>query len=109
LTFGSIDNGTSASSITACGTEPRRSGVVARVVVEEPHLQVVGDVLNAVDALGGVRPLALLREAADRAAQHHVALVGRDGDRLVVDAGLPEELLLDVVAQVVIGHDVLVC
>ena len=40
-------------------------------------------------------------------ALENVAVVGRDGDRLVVDARLPEELLLDVETQLVIGHDVL--
>jgi len=67
----------------------------------------VVDLGDAVHPPGGVRRLALLAEAADRPAQRHVAVVGRDGDRRVVDARLPEELLLDVEPQFLVGHDVL--
>src|SRR5206468_12024844 len=79
----------------------------AAEAVEESRGGLVVDLGDAVHALGGVRRLALLAEAADRPAQRHVAVVGRDGDRLVVDSRLPEELLFDVVTQFVIGHDVL--
>src|SRR5439155_19928582 len=78
-------------------------------LVEEPDLQLVVDLLDAVDALGVIRGLELLADAADRPAECDVAAVGGDGDRPVVDPGLPEQLLSDVHAQLVIGHDGLLC
>jgi hypothetical protein len=82
-----------------------RSGVVAPLPVEQLHLQVVLDRDDAVHPLGGVLGLALLAEAAHGAAQRDATVVRRDGDRVVVELGVPVELVADVCGEVgVPGH-----
>ena len=59
--------------------------VCAPFVVHDLHVELVVDVLDAVDALRVLLRLVLLPQAADRAAKRDDAFLGRDGDRGAVD------------------------
>jgi hypothetical protein len=58
-------------------------GVDASVCVQEPHLELVIDVVDAGLAAGGGDGGSLLAEAADRAAERDQPVVGLDGDLVV--------------------------
>jgi hypothetical protein len=57
-----------------------------------------------VDALGRLLGFVLLPERADGPAKRHRAVVGRDRDCGIVELGVPEELVVDFVDQLSIGH-----
>jgi hypothetical protein len=71
-------------------------GVVAPVVVQNPHLQFVVDALDAVHALSVLLCLALHPQAADRSAQRHDAVVGEHADFAGIDLRVPQKLVADI-------------
>ena len=79
-TLAPIVAGTSVLSVSACRMSPRRSAFARPLVVHDLHVELVVDVLDAVDALRILLRLALLAQAADRAAKRDDAFLGRDGD-----------------------------
>ena len=60
--------------------DPADVGVGTTLVVKDPDLQLVVEILDARDAAGIADRRATLAEAADRAAQHDRAVGGRDRD-----------------------------